>query len=324
MLRTVKPRNARSKRALEKREPKAIENPKKTLFLRGTSASELVQTALNDIHSLKKPFTLKFTKKNAIHPFEDSTPLEFFSQKNDTSLVLFASHSKKRPHNLTFLRTFSHRTLDIFEFSLDPNTFLPLSAFKNQKPAIGMKPMLLFCGAPWDSNPRFQALKSLFMDFFKGPTVDRVDVEGLQYIIQLSAPEIPAQTEAAGQAGPALKIHIRAYLVRSLHSGQKLPRIELEEMGPRMDLTLGRVREPEDEMWKEAMKKAKKVELRTKKNVTMDIMGDKLGRIHTGKQDLSKLQSRKMKGLKRGKEDDETVVGEEEGPVEKVKRARRE
>lgn len=164
------------------------------------------------------------------------------------------------------------------------------------------------------------------MDFFKGPTVDRVDVEGLQYIIQFSTPEILAQTEATGEVGPAPKIHIRAYLLRSLRSGQKLPRIELEEMGPRIDLTLGRVREPEDDMWKEAMKKAKKAEPRTKKNVTMDVMGDKLGRIHTGKQDVSKLQSRKMKGLKRGKYDDETVVGEEEeeeGPVEKVKRARR-
>ena len=29
-------------------------------------------------------------------------------------------------------------------------------------------------------------------------------------------------------------------------------------------------------------------------------MGDKMGRIHLGKQDLGELQTRKMKGLKRG------------------------
>ena len=36
-------------------------------------------------------------------------------------------------------------------------------------------------------------------------------------------------------------------------------------------------------------------------------MGDKLGRIHVGVQDLRKLQTRKMKGLKRraGESDDE-------------------
>ena len=38
-------------------------------------------------------------------------------------------------------------------------------------------------------------------------------------------------------------------------------------------------------------------------------MGDKLGRIHVGVQDLRKLQTRKMKGLKRraGESDDEGV-----------------
>ena len=155
------------------------------------------------------------------------------------------------------------------------------------------------------------------MDFFKGPTVDRIDVEGLQYIIQLSCdePKNPVDDTLS-------KIHFRVYLLRTLRSGQKLPRIELEEMGPRMDFTIGRVRDPEDEMMKEALKKAKKIEPKTKKNISMDIMGDKMGRIHTGKQDLSKLQSRKMKGLKRGKGDDEeaTVVGDEDGPAKKARR----
>lgn len=33
-------------------------------------------------------------------------------------------------------------------------------------------------------------------------------------------------------------------------------------------------------------------------------MGDKIGRIHLGKQDLGELQTRKMKGLKRGRDTD--------------------
>jgi len=49
--------------------------------------------------------------------------------------------------------------------------------------------------------------------------------------------------------------------------------------------------------------------VKTKKNVEIDIVGDKLGRIHVGVQDLRKLQTRKMKGLKRraGESDDEGV-----------------
>ena len=41
----------------------------------------------------------------------------------------------------------------------------------------------------------------------------------------------------------------------------------------------------------------------------IDIVGDKLGRIHVGNQDLRKLQTRKMRGLKRraGDEDGEAT-----------------
>ena len=41
-------------------------------------------------------------------------------------------------------------------------------------------------------------------------------------------------------------------------------------------------------------------------------MGDKVGRVHVGKQDLSQLQTRKMKGLKRSKDE---VEDDEEGTM---------
>lgn len=44
-----KPRNARSKRALDDREAKLVENQKKTLFLSGTTTSELSRQALGDL-----------------------------------------------------------------------------------------------------------------------------------------------------------------------------------------------------------------------------------------------------------------------------------
>lgn len=43
-------------------------------------------------------------------------------------------------------------------------------------------------------------------------------------------------------------------------------------------------------------------------------MGDKIGRIHVGKQDLNQLQTRKMKGLKRSKDDVEEE-SEEDGTM---------
>ena len=49
MIRVAKPKNARSKRVLEKREPKAVENPKQALFIRGTTTNGVVNEALRDL-----------------------------------------------------------------------------------------------------------------------------------------------------------------------------------------------------------------------------------------------------------------------------------
>jgi len=49
--------------------------------------------------------------------------------------------------------------------------------------------------------------------------------------------------------------------------------------------------------------------------VETDIVGDKIGRIHLGRQDLSELQTRKMKGLKRGRDTDVDKAEEEDEDV---------
>ncbi|KAI3332142.1 ribosome biogenesis protein RPF2 [Xylariaceae sp. AK1471] len=299
MLREIKPKNARSKRALEKKAPKIIENPKSTLFLRGTTCSQIVQDALADLHSLRQPLAKKFSKKNDIHPFEDPASLIFFSEKNDTSLLVFGSSSKKRPNTLTFARTFAtNQILDMIELHIIPETFRTLSQFKSRKFAVGLRPMMLFSGTAWDSPvaDEYTILKSILIDMFKGDTnSDKIDVEGLQYLVSVSADE---------PAGDDVKptVHLRLYLLDTKRSGQRLPRIELEEMGPRMDFRIGRSQQPDEAAWKEAMKKPKAGEEKTKKNITTDLMGDKIGRIHVGKLDLTDLQTRKMKGLKRNRD----------------------
>ncbi|KFH41358.1 Ribosome biogenesis protein-like protein [Hapsidospora chrysogenum ATCC 11550] len=307
MLRQVKPRNARSKRALEKREPKAIENPKTCLFLRGTTCSQIVQDALTDLHAMRQPLAKKFTKKNPIHPFDDASSLEFFSEKNDTSLIVFGSSSKKRPHTLTFVRTFSYKVYDMLELYLNAESFRTLSQFRTKKFAVGLKPMLLFAGTAFESPVanEFTLAKSMLLDFFRGETSDKIDVEGLQYIVSITAEDIPGE----GDAKPP--IHLRTYLIRTRRSGQRLPRVEVEEMGPRMDFRVGRTKEPDEATRKEAMKKPRGTEERTKKNISTSSMGDKMGRVHVNKQDFGKMQTRKMKGLKRPRAEQEGELTEE-------------
>ena len=61
------------------------------------------------------------------------------------------------------------------------------------------------------------------------------------------------------------------------------------------------------------MKKPKGTEERTKKNISTDAMGDKVAKIHPGKQDFSTMQTRKMKGLKRSRDD--AVEGDGDAPM---------
>jgi len=300
MLRTIKPKNARSKRALDAREPKLKENGKKAILVRGSSTSNDVTSALTDIFSLKKPAAVNFTKRNTIRPFEDGSSLEFFAQKNDASLIVFGSHSKKRPNNLTWIRMFDYHVLDMVELLMVE--YRSLTSFKTPKTAVGMRPVMLFCGPVFEAHPTFRHIRSLFLDFFRGQDGSLIDVAGVQQMIVVSADE-------AVDGQPLPRVHFRVYSMSTCKSGHKLPRVELVEMGPRIDFRIGRVQEAKEDVLKEAMRKPKQLEMKKKKNIDVDSIGDKVARIHTGKQDLGKLQTRKMKGLKRkeGIEQDEAV-----------------
>lgn len=321
-LRQIKAKNARTKRFLDNKAPQNVENSRTTLFLRYTTCSELVQLVLSDLNALKRPLTIKFSKKNDIHPFEDASSLEFFSEKNDASLMVYGSHTKKRPHCVTLVRFFDFKVLDMLELLVEPDTLRTLSQFKNATAAVGLKPLLSFSGSAFESPipNAYTMAKSIFLDLFKGPDVTNVDVEGLQYMLHISVDE-----EVEGEAKPM--IHLRSYLIKTKKSGTNLPKVDVEEMGPRIDFRVGRIREAEPAMWKEAMRQAKSHDAKPKKNVETDIIGDKVGRIHLGKQDLATLQTRKMKGLKRSRDvadDEEAFAGadDEEVVYDATKRSR--
>ncbi|KAF1826189.1 Brix-domain-containing protein [Dissoconium aciculare CBS 342.82] len=296
-LRQIKPKNARTKRFLDNKAPQHVENPRVTLFLRYTTCTEVLQLVLKDLHSLKRPLCVRFDKKNDIHPFEDPSSLEFFADKNDASLAVYGSHSKKRPNCLTLIRFFDHKVLDMLELLVDVETLRTLTQFRNTKTAVGLKPMLAFSGSAWDSPTAnaYTLAKSIFTDLFKGPDATNIDVQGLQYIIHLSVDE-------EEEEGVKPMIHLRCYLIKTKKSTSDLPAVDVEEMGPRIDFRVGRIKEADPDMWKEAMKKPRSSEPKTKKNIEVDPVGDKLGRIHVGKQDLTTLQTRKMKGLKRNRD----------------------
>jgi len=317
MLRTVKPKTARSKRALDKKAPKATENAKKALFVPGSTSNKFLHDVMVDLEGLKKPYSVRFQRKNEVRPFEDASTLEFFSEKNDTSLLVLSTHNKKRPNCLTFARTFNYQIYDMIELLIVNGKLM--QDFAKQTFNVGMKPMIVFNGALFDEHPVYQHIKSLFTDFFRNEETSLLDPAGLQHVIIVSAgaaegADVPEDAPAGSPLLP--QVHFRVYLLKTEPSTTpKMPRVELDEVGPRLDFAIGREQRANPDMEKQAFKRGKQVE-KTKKNIEMDSMGDQLGRIHVGKQDLSQLQTRKMKGLKRQfdqvSDDDEEVDGSEE------------
>lgn len=275
-----------------KKEAKIVENAKSALFVPGVTGNKVLHDSMCDLMALKKPYAKKFSKKNEIRPFEDASQLEFFSEKNDNSLMVFSSSNKKRPNTLTFVRFFNHKVFDMIELSIQ-NDFRLILDFKKLTFTVGLKPMFLFNGPIFDTHPVFQHIKSLFLDFYRGEETDLQDAAGLQYVISLSAGEIE---ELNSKELPLL--YFRVYKLKTFRSGQRVPRVELEEIGPRFDFKIGRRITPAPEVEKEAYAVPKELKRKEKKNVSTDMMGDKVAKVHVGKQDLTKLQTRKMKGLK--------------------------
>lgn len=189
-----------------------------------------------------------------------------------------------------------------------------------------------FASELFDTHPRFMQLKSMLLDFFGSEVLEGIHMNGVEHIISVTLAPTPSglasatlpTTTASGVLNnddPASlpKVHIRTYTINAQRSGTRVPRIELTPMGPFLDLSLRRHREADPDMLKAALRrpKLKKQDVekglgKRKKNFEVDEMGDMRGRLHVGKQDLSKLQTRKMKGLKPGNVDEETESEEEE------------
>ena len=104
---------------------------------RGTQPTDCLCAAAAGVH---------LRRHNAVHPFEDATPMEFLSQKNDASLFAFGTHSKKRPHNLVFGRLFDNHILDMVETGVAGawpppiHPELPRSAPSSAKPTRSASP----------------------------------------------------------------------------------------------------------------------------------------------------------------------------------------
>ncbi|GAA0144331.1 hypothetical protein LIER_35907 [Lithospermum erythrorhizon] len=292
MLMKIKtPQKGRIRRALEKRAPKLVESGKKTLILHGMKTSNVLNQVLSDIYHLKRANSMKYTRKNDnIRPFENGgeTSLEFFSAKTDCSLFVFGSHSKKRPNNLVMGRTYDHHVYDLVEVGVE--NYKSMDSFSYDKkltPHVGSKPFFTFIGEGFESVQELKHLKEVLLDLFRGEIVTNLNLAGLDrvYVCTVVSPTRVLFTHCA------LKLK---------KSGTIVPRMELVEVGPSMDLVLRRHRLPEESLRKEAMKTSLDKPKKKEKNVKKDPVEGKIGKIYIPDQKVGEVAlPHKAKGVKR-------------------------
>ncbi|KZS14861.1 ribosome production factor 2 homolog [Daphnia magna] len=281
-VRITKPKTHRGKRMLAKREPKIIELSKKALMLRGATASATSLQFVKDLHAIKRTQSTYFGQKHPFNPFEDVKPIEELTQKYDLSLFAFCSHNKKRANNVILGRIFDHQLLDMIEFGVEQ--FKSLTEIKNSKVMEGTKPCLIFSGDVWHQNEEYSKCKSLLIDFFRGESVEQVRLAGFEHALSFTA--------ADG------KIFLRSYKILMTKSGTKTPHIELEEIGPSADLVIRRTKLASADLFKRACRTPSAAKPKKVKNMSKDVFGSKLGRIHMPRQDYRKLQVKRGRALR--------------------------
>mmetsp|Transcript_1778 Transcript_1778/g.2808 ORF Transcript_1778/g.2808 Transcript_1778/m.2808 type:complete len:315 (+) Transcript_1778:162-1106(+) len=307
-----KKRRGHVERREKRKEPTVVEFAKKTLLLRSTKTGAYGVELLRDIRKIRGPdHTLLFSKKNDdVRPFEAETRMEFFCNKNDCGMFLLASHSKKRPNNLTIGRIFDKQMLDMVEVGI--TNFKSVQEMLKKNPtatkAVDGQSAVIFQGE-WTQSEELESLRSLLLDLFRPPSREMVDMTTLDHVCVCTAVEG--------------KVYVRNYMVAykgkergdsetkasqiatTSVNGMKIPDLALLEMGPSIDMETRRHRQPSRELMKAALHQPRTPGTMKKvKNVTHDSLQGKLGRVHMKKQDMTKLvtRSRFKKALKRSVE----------------------
>jgi ribosome production factor 2 len=308
LQRVQRPKTQRGKRALKEREPKLIENVRSLLCIRGNKTNNIMKILLKNIHLLKSPYSTMYQRKNLdIYPFDNTSKLEWYCQKSDCSLFAYITNSKKRANNLVLARLHNHIVLDMFEFELKTETFRSLEDFKGTKFAPGNKPCLIFHGELFDNEPEYKRLKCFFIDFFRGEiNMKQIDLNGLEHVMTFT---IDSQTKL---------LSIRVFNIELKKSGHRIPRIELNEIGPHLDLIIRRTKLASDDFYKKTLKQPDAIKEKKIKNVVTNELGTKMGRIHMEKQDYNQLQTRKMKGLKRNLITDDEQSQEKRKKIDEI------
>ncbi len=239
-------KTSKGKRFLEARAPQQVEYVKRFLLLNGHRTSQLVKDVLVELKHLRDKMECShLTRKNPnILPFESGgeTSLEFLCGKQNCGAFVVGSSTKKRPNNLIFGRVYDEKIFDLFECGVE--------AFSKPEGAatatvFSPKPSFAFAGEEFDTDESYKQFKSILVDSLRGRVVDTINLKGVDRVILCTpCPSVSGSSGAGDNAAAKKKVLIRHYAIKLKKSGTRVPRVELVEIGPSLDLSFRRRRAP--------------------------------------------------------------------------------
>lgn len=294
---------ARVQRYLKSTESQLKESSKSVLLFKGIKASSSMTDLLRELRALQAPNAKLLSKKNQITAFDHTgqQSLEFLCTKNDCALFAMASHNKKRPNNLLMGRTFDRQILDMAELGIVRFKSMHDYGGSVPKKRAGSKPLLLFVGDLWQHELELRNFQNLLTDFYRGDVVDKLVVTGLDHIIVFTV----AQPKQQQQQPDTPLIHQRTYFCKLKKNpndpSSNTPVPFLESCGPDLDFRLRRTQWAEPDLYKAARRQPETLRkaAKKKKNMSTNLFGETVGRLHLEKQSLEHMGGRKSKALRR-------------------------
>lgn len=234
---------------------------------------------------MRKEFSKKLNQKNEINSvFINKQDVEYFCEKNNTSLFTYTSDMKKKEMNLVMGCLFNKQILDAFEFEVI--NFIPMEYFKETVVINSqMKPVLIFQGEIFESDYNYERLKKFFIDYFKLYNTEGTIISQLKRVMIFSCDN------------KEKIIKIRNYQVNGDITEGNLNNIELKEIGPSFDLKERKFELADDGRYKTTLKQPRALLDIKKKNIETNSLGEKRGRLHMTKQNLNAVSLRKYKKL---------------------------
>lgn len=293
----------------ERRRQKILQSdPKKCVFMMGNKSSMILKNTMREMAKLRDVGMNKLylQKNNNIQPFEDNSRLISRAKRDEAGFLCFASHNKKRPHNLVFHRFYEDQVLDVIELGVDE--IETMEDFKNcMSIEIGQQPILMFQGDTFDMSEKHDKFRNMMIDFFRIKHLSEVNIVEANRIITFTA---------KGKEEAVLMQQFETSKINEALAGDH--KIALREIGPRIKFDVRRYKPPSTDLWKAATKKIKLKTADEKRNIEKNELGQRIGKAFIQQQDLDTLA---LKKVKKRKTDDKEKADDLEAQIKKISQA---